>query len=879
MGDDTWLSVFPSTFSQNLTFPFDSFNVEDLHSVDNGILSHLFPLLSSDHPHPKFDFLIAHFLGVDHIGHRLGPDNPTMRSKLLSLNAILKRTIDNLPPQTLLIVLGDHGMDSSGDHGGDGVLETSSGLWIYSKHFPLFNSTRTMPPELQEYRTFPGSTVKSRAIEQIDLVPSLALLLGLPIPYNNLGSVIPELFWLDRQGKHLELALSLNAEQIMTFLRTYRDSPLGSELDDFWPSLSSSYHYATQNTSTTFTQEQKLVALQSFTRSALKACRSIWAQFNPTLMCFGLLVLSACLVASYSLYTNYAAKHERDKWLASLIRFTAVYTFLGSLFGVAAHILIRLFPIPFSGGITLTHLLIFSTSLSSSLSIILFSPLPSLPLPSLNSLTSFLPLLHSLSFFSNSYTFWEDRILPFLLLTSLLPYLLLALSPSTSHPHRTKMLTHLLLFALCTRLMAISTVCREEQQPYCHVTFFASRSVPEPPRLVLYLILPVALVLPTVVSRFFVVEKRRHWSIDVFFEWVLRPSLAAGTMFWIVEWVDSAGFFTGDVGGAGAGAGANGSNGNNNNALVDEWTRLLRHARTRIAWCAILWLVSAGTVCWWFCPSTPKKDQEERDGKKADDDDDDDDNRLATRFLILHSITFGIIWVCTQLTGQAVLALGTIALLSYLSLLSTARSAESSHPKRKRRITHPTPSPTPLALLALLTFYSTGHQAAFSSIQWKAGFVLTENVHAAPPSAAPPSIPDAMDWSSSSSLLGNAWDRLSSLNITYPLSGLTVLLNSVGGVALFGGFGSILVGSWHATAGTGTGTGTHTTRVVLSALSTQTYFLLLLLGSSIGAAVLRRHLMVWKVFAPRFMVGVLELVVVDLGVFLGAFLVSVRGRG
>ena len=37
--------------------------------------------------------------------------------------------------------------------------------------------------------------------------------------------------------------------------------------------------------------------------------------------------------------------------------------------------------------------------------------------------------------------------------------------------------------------------------------------------------------------------------------------------------------------------------------------------------------------------------------------------------------------------------------------------------------------------------------------------------------------------------------------------------------------------------------------------------------------------MVWKVFAPRFMVGVLELVVVDLGVFLGAFLVSVRGRG
>jgi phosphatidylinositol glycan class O len=63
-------------------------------------------------------------------------------------------------------------MDTSGDHGGDGVLETSSGLWIYSKDFPLFNSTRRMPPELLDYRTFPGSSVKSRAIEQIDLVPA-----------------------------------------------------------------------------------------------------------------------------------------------------------------------------------------------------------------------------------------------------------------------------------------------------------------------------------------------------------------------------------------------------------------------------------------------------------------------------------------------------------------------------------------------------------------------------------------------------------------------------------------------------------------------------------------------------------------------------------
>lgn len=33
-----------------------------------------------------------------------------------------------------------------------------------------------------------------RTVSQIDIVPTLSLLLGVPIPYGSLGSVIPELF-------------------------------------------------------------------------------------------------------------------------------------------------------------------------------------------------------------------------------------------------------------------------------------------------------------------------------------------------------------------------------------------------------------------------------------------------------------------------------------------------------------------------------------------------------------------------------------------------------------------------------------------------------------------------------------------------------------
>ena len=34
MGDDTWLSLFPSSFS--CSFPFPSFDVKDIHTVDTG---------------------------------------------------------------------------------------------------------------------------------------------------------------------------------------------------------------------------------------------------------------------------------------------------------------------------------------------------------------------------------------------------------------------------------------------------------------------------------------------------------------------------------------------------------------------------------------------------------------------------------------------------------------------------------------------------------------------------------------------------------------------------------------------------------------------------------------------------------------------------
>lgn len=84
LGDDTWAGLFPRRF--NKAFPFPSFNVKDLHTVDDGIIKHLIPELKKD----DWDLTIAHFLGVDHCGHRYGPNHNAMSEKLSQMNDVLR---------------------------------------------------------------------------------------------------------------------------------------------------------------------------------------------------------------------------------------------------------------------------------------------------------------------------------------------------------------------------------------------------------------------------------------------------------------------------------------------------------------------------------------------------------------------------------------------------------------------------------------------------------------------------------------------------------------------------------------------------------------------------------------------------------------------
>ena len=57
-----------------------------------------------------------------------------MTAKLQQMDEFIRRLTATIDEDTLLVVMGDHGMDSKGDHGGESDDEVEAALWMYSKN-------------------------------------------------------------------------------------------------------------------------------------------------------------------------------------------------------------------------------------------------------------------------------------------------------------------------------------------------------------------------------------------------------------------------------------------------------------------------------------------------------------------------------------------------------------------------------------------------------------------------------------------------------------------------------------------------------------------------------------------------------------------------
>jgi phosphatidylinositol glycan class O len=241
VGDDTWEDLFPNLFQES--HPLPSFNTRDLDTVDNGCLLQIPRLLhrlrgldqsasssteeqQQQKEQDDLEVMVVHFLGVDHVGHTYGPHNEHMDAKLRQMDAALSTLLEFLDESHdtchTALIFGDHGMTPDGNHGGGTQEEINAALFVHYSPgcgtLSLDDTTNHLPGDRETSYDYVEAAFAS--IHQIDLVPTIALLLGLPIPFANLGSLVPSLL-PEADPAKLATSLALNAAQVWRYFTMY----------------------------------------------------------------------------------------------------------------------------------------------------------------------------------------------------------------------------------------------------------------------------------------------------------------------------------------------------------------------------------------------------------------------------------------------------------------------------------------------------------------------------------------------------------------------------------------------------------------------------------------------------------------------------------
>ncbi|KAJ2317513.1 major facilitator super transporter protein [Coemansia sp. RSA 2704] len=340
-GDDTWLRLFPGMFAR--ADGTSSFFVTDTVEVDNNVTRNVRPELERD----DWGVTVLHYLGLDHIGHLAGPKSPLMKPKQREMDDVVRTIHDIVSKQdqrriqqdkrakpTLFVVLGDHAMNEIGNHGGNSKLETST-------VFVFIGSTTKSQPMADRGRNA-LSKLMATEVPQSNLVPTLALLLGVPIPKNSLGLPLPELLsaYTDRDRLHM---LQTAAAQIYNVVRTSEPSAgavdqqqvaerpavyasadcgrlgaVGGQLQCKYEAALAAHYQALAKGGNNEKQVQAERAYYEFMEAASEHLSRTFSGYNLGLMGVGLVLIAAAAVGIAALYQSSGAGlvHVKSRQLA-----------------------------------------------------------------------------------------------------------------------------------------------------------------------------------------------------------------------------------------------------------------------------------------------------------------------------------------------------------------------------------------------------------------------------------------------------------------------------------------------------------------------------------------------------------------------------------
>ena len=796
LGDDTWHSLFPDYFDANLTHAYDSFNVWDLHTVDNGVAEHLLPLLGSAN---KWDIIIGHFLGVDHAGHRYGPSHPAMASKLQQMDQLMREVIDGLDDQTLLVVMGDHGMDAKGDHGGESDDEIEAALWMYSKK-GIFG--RSHPDYIQ-----PPRTAKSRPVGQIDLVPTLALLLGLPIPFNNLGAPIEEAF-IGANGKQwgrLASAQALAATQVHNYQIEYSQARALEENamsvpNTLWAQASTLWSNRPSTDSKGSKYQEISKAFTDYQKGNLRVCKDLWARFDIPGMILGISVLVLATVMLI-LFARPSVK-DRTAFVPSALRQVGIIGSLGCLLGR----ILAFSPLEMSA----MDLSLLGAALGSTLgyaSIFLYqSSLIRLPTSLWTWASIIFTISQSVGFASNSFTIWEDEISLFFLGS----FGILALMSSLRQnfeADRVRGVYYSITFLFISRLASLSRLCREEQIPSCKSTFYASETSSTSATWQLLVPYCICIALPSIIESYYKGTKSYEGSAPIWIGACFRIGLLGSAAYWTLDAADNSEWFP------------------------SLGTAAMSRIKTGLAQLilGLAFVVGITTFVW----APPCVRVETSDAASVASGSAKPESKPKTITILgyanIHGSRYALLYTAWHLAastvskpmGSGVLALMAWQLFSLLEILDTNGLTPSSSTGLSSI------GPTTTALLGSFYYFKTGHQATLASIHWDAAFIPLTTVQ-------------------------------------YPWSPLVVVLNTYAAQILAVIFVPLLV-LWKQDPPS-------SRKPVIGLLNDNcgalaaflSYFAVQCLATTMWAGWLRRHLMLFRIFSPRFLMGATVLIVIEL---------------
>ncbi|KAK5172755.1 mannose-ethanolamine phosphotransferase gpi13 [Saxophila tyrrhenica] len=813
LGDDTWHSLFPGYFEPNLTRPYDSFNVWDLHTLDNGVNEHMFPLLEPEMA-GRWDVLIGHYLGVDHAGHRYGPDHPAMTDKLQQMDRVFRSMIERLDDSTLLVVMGDHGMDAKGDHGGESDDEVEAALWMYSKKGVFGRSD----PAFAE----PPATAKVRPVGQIDLVPTLALLLGIPIPFNNLGQPIEEAF-IGKKGadyKNMAEVSRLTAHQIHGYQGEYAkarnlDESATSSTQQLWRMAGQTWDEAVQSRNSADGAWKKAYQVyKAYEDENLRLCKNLWARFDLNSMMMGIIAL----VGTFAVIVMYAQSIQGDR--AGLTPALLLHGLVGMSCGVVGAMLGK-------GGAGNTMQLAAFGAVAGpvvTMSIAFFRAREGLRVPYPRTFWGGLCFLSTLllciGFAANSFTIWEDEILLFLLTTFGVAMLASSLGQADS-TDRNFGAANSLSFLAATRLSSLSRLCREEQMPYCVSTYYASALSSTSAGWQTLIPFVVALALPSILRYHYVRTKNFQGSAVIWIALALRIALVLTAAFWVLNAADDGDWYP----------------------SIPKAT--LKSSRTVLAQIVLAIAAAAGYSTYIWSPPLLLVRTEEPSSSSTPSTTSTSKpitpnhptggailttinptpstprpkllilgyaNTHGTRYLLLPLIYLPALLLVQKPMGQGALALCTISILNVLEVLDACNLRRSPL------------GPVLLGIMGCFYFFKTGHQAALSTIQWETAFIPLKTIR-------------------------------------YPWSPILITLNTFGPQILCA-IAVPAVAMWKVPPKSPGLLG----RIAGAMATHLLFYAAITVATVVEAAWLRRHLMLYRVFMPRMlMAGVVVLVVEVIG--------------